>query len=97
MAAYLEIAAYSACDMFLKYMYLIVSLVFPHRFSELDFSLPTSTFLQRERLCSCKIGLSPPVILYYRLSQGDTYVVVPVVLYFGVQFLRVFHSLVNFG
>ena len=29
MAAYLEIAAYSAYDMFSKYKYLIVNLVFP--------------------------------------------------------------------
>ena len=30
MAAYLEIAAHSVYDMFSKYSYLIVSLVFPH-------------------------------------------------------------------
>ena len=37
MAAYWEIAAHSASDMFSKYKYLIVNLVFPPRFLELKF------------------------------------------------------------
>ena len=54
MVAYLEIAAHSAYDMFSKYKYLIVSLVFfPRQFLEWEIlsgcafsrSLPTYTFL----------------------------------------------------
>ena len=39
-------------------------------------------------LCVLKTGLSPrpPVILYYRSFQGDTSVVVLIVLCFGVEF-----------
>ena len=50
MAAYWEIAVHLACDMFSKYEYLIVNLVFPPQFLEWEFlsdcaftwSLPTS-------------------------------------------------------
>ena len=38
----------------------------------------------RARLGSCKIGLSPPVILYYRSFQRSTSVVVLIVLCLGV-------------
>ena len=39
MAAYWEIAAHSAYDMFSKYKYLIVNLFFPSRFLEWNFFL----------------------------------------------------------
>ena len=41
------------------------------------------------KLGPCKIDLSPPGILYYRLFQGDTSVVVLFVLCFGVEFFAV--------
>ena len=38
----------------------------------------------RVRLGTCKIDLSPPVILYYWSFQGDTSMVVHIVLCLGV-------------
>ena len=38
----------------------------------------------RVRLGTCKIGLSPPVILYHCAFQCDTFVVVLIVLCLGV-------------
>ena len=38
----------------------------------------------RVRLGTCKTGLSPPVIVYYLSFQGDTSVVVLIVLCLGV-------------
>ena len=57
----------------------------------------------RVRLGACKTGISLPVILYYWSFQGDTSVVVLIVLCFGVEFLcclsrmYVFIFLVQFG
>ena len=44
----------------------------------------------RMKLGACKTELSPPVILYYCSFQGDTSVVVLIVLCFGVEFLCCF-------
>ena len=41
----------------------------------------------RVRIGTCKIDLSPPVILYYGSFQGDTSVVVLIVLCLGVIFV----------
>ena len=41
----------------------------------------------RARLGSCKSGLSSPLFLYYLSFQGDTSMVVLIVLSFGVEFL----------
>ena len=44
----------------------------------------------RVRLGTCKIDLSPPVILYYRSFRGDTSVVVLTVLCLGVKIFVLF-------
>ena len=44
----------------------------------------------RVRLGTCKIDLSPQVILYYSSFQGDTYLVVRIVLCFGVEMFVLF-------
>ena len=43
--------------------------------------------LQYVFLGACKTSLRPPVIVYYSSFQGDTSVVVLIVLCFGVEFL----------